>query len=151
MENQEDLFLTHKPTFQYLSKEQQEKIHDASLALLENTGADFFLQEAIDLLSGAGARVVSAARVTDYLPHLDFVMAFALAQDVPRRCEDTHHFAAMVANCTKPILFNSWDRAREKTLWILENHEPEPLQKNIADKIKSIVADLETSGKRNLV
>ena len=39
------------------------------------------------------------------------------------------------------------DRAREKTLWILENHQPEPLQKEIADKIASIVAGLDNKRK----
>lgn len=178
MGNKEEFFLTHKPEFQYLSEEQKEKIHHASLELLEYTGADFHNQEAIDLLADSGARVVSdkrvkipaslieeaiwscpkhltlanrkgerimplvknksyygpgsetpftldvytgerrksrkddvvnAAKVTDFLPNIDFIMAFALAQDVPKRCEDIHHFAAMVVNCTKPILFNSWD------------------------------------------
>lgn len=178
MEAQQEFMYTHRPVFKYLSDEQKMGIHQASLEILEHTGADFYSQEAIDLLVEAGARqidekrlkipsflveeairncpkqivmanrkgervmplvrmktyygpgsetpytldvysgerrptlktdVVNAAKVVDYLPHMDFLMSFALAQDVPKRCEDVHHFEAMVLNCTKPILFTSWD------------------------------------------
>jgi len=53
--------------------------------------------------------VIRAASVVDYLSNIDFVMSFALATDVPKKCEDLHHFEAMVRNTTKPILFTSWD------------------------------------------
>jgi trimethylamine--corrinoid protein Co-methyltransferase len=47
--------------------------------------------------------------VTDALPNIDFAMSFALASDVPKGCEDVHHFAGMLLNTTKPLLFTAWD------------------------------------------
>ncbi len=167
-----------RPLLAYLSQEKKERIHHASLEVLERTGMDFNSPEAIDILSASGARVVDgnrvkipsslvdealasvpksvvlndrdgrkalflernnvyygpgsetpftldpytgerrpslkedvvkAARVVDYLPNIDFVMSFALATDIPKRCEDVHHFEAMVRTTTKPVLFTSWD------------------------------------------
>lgn len=54
--------------------------------------------------------VVRAARVVDALPNIDFAMSFALASDVQKRCEDSHHFANLVLNTEKPLLFTSWDK-----------------------------------------
>ncbi|HET6451092.1 MAG TPA: trimethylamine methyltransferase family protein, partial [Spirochaetia bacterium] len=45
--------------------------------------------------------VQRAARLADALPHIDFLMSFALASDVPSRAADATHFEAMVANSTK--------------------------------------------------
>ena len=55
------------------------------------------------------ADVVQAAKVVDALPNIDFCMSFALASDVAKRCEDVHHFEAMILNTVKPLLFTSWD------------------------------------------
>jgi trimethylamine--corrinoid protein Co-methyltransferase len=55
------------------------------------------------------ADVAQAARVVDALPNMDFCMSFALASDVAKRCEDVHHFEAMVLNTAKPLLFTSWN------------------------------------------
>ena len=55
------------------------------------------------------ADVVHAARVVDALPNINFCMSFALASDITKRCEDVHHFEAMVLNTVKPLLFTSWD------------------------------------------
>ncbi len=53
--------------------------------------------------------VVRAATLVDKLENIDFVMSFALANDVPKANADLHHFEAMVKNTTKPILFTAWD------------------------------------------
>jgi trimethylamine--corrinoid protein Co-methyltransferase len=53
--------------------------------------------------------VVRAARVVDALPNIHFCMSFALASDIAKKCEDVHHFEAMVLNTAKPILFTTWD------------------------------------------
>ena len=55
------------------------------------------------------ADVVKAATVVDALPNIDFCMSFALASDVTKGCEDTHHFAQMALNTSKPLIFTSWD------------------------------------------
>ena len=54
------------------------------------------------------ADVARAARLADALPHLDFVMSMGLAGDVPVERSDRHHFAAMVGNSAKPIMFTAW-------------------------------------------
>ena len=53
--------------------------------------------------------VANAARVVDGLSNINFCMSFALASDVAKKCEDVHHFEAMVLNTAKPLLFTSWD------------------------------------------
>ena len=174
----EEFILRQRPVLSWLTLEQKNRIHQASLEILERTGVDFFSAEAVSLLGDAGAFVTGerrvripphmveaalqsvpkrvvlsdrngrrcmflegnnlyygpgsetpytldpytgqrrlcvkedvaiAARVVDYLPNMDFVMSFALAADVPKGCEDVHHFEAMVLNTSKPILFTSWD------------------------------------------
>ncbi len=69
----------------------------------------------IDLNTGERRRTVkqdtiNAARVSDALENIDFVMAMALASDVPQKRTDRHHFEAMVLNTTKPIVFDAHDR-----------------------------------------
>lgn len=69
----------------------------------------------IDLYSGERRRplkddVRNAARLADALEHIDFVMALALATDVPVPCADVHQFEAMILNTTKPICFTAHDR-----------------------------------------
>jgi trimethylamine---corrinoid protein Co-methyltransferase len=53
--------------------------------------------------------VVNAAKVVDALPNINFCMSFALASDVAKKCEDVHHFEAMILNTSKPLLLTSWD------------------------------------------
>jgi trimethylamine--corrinoid protein Co-methyltransferase len=48
--------------------------------------------------------VEKAARLTDALPNIDFIMSFALANDVPPKAADACHFEAMINNSTKPIV-----------------------------------------------
>ncbi len=69
----------------------------------------------IDLDTGERRRTVkqdtiNAALVCDALENIDFVMAMALASDVPENRTDRHHFGAMALNSTKPIVFDAQDR-----------------------------------------
>lgn len=61
--------------------------------------------------------VVRAATVVDDLDNIDFVMSFALANDVPKHNSDAHHFEAMVKNTTKPIVFTAWDLEGLKSIY----------------------------------
>jgi trimethylamine--corrinoid protein Co-methyltransferase len=76
------------------------------------TGSD--LPHTIDLETGERrlsrlSDVAQTARLTDALPHLDFVMSMALPSDVPAETADRHSFLAMVENTVKPIVFTAWD------------------------------------------
>lgn len=51
--------------------------------------------------------VILSTRLSEELPHLDFIMSLALASDVPRKISDLHHFEAMVLNTKKPILYTA--------------------------------------------
>ncbi len=52
--------------------------------------------------------VASLARLTDYLPNLDFVMSMAWPNDKPSATADVHEFVAMVTNTRKPIVFTAF-------------------------------------------
>lgn len=52
--------------------------------------------------------VERAARLADGLDDVDFIMSMGLASDVPTKLSDRYHFAAMVSNSTKPIMFTAW-------------------------------------------
>jgi trimethylamine--corrinoid protein Co-methyltransferase len=54
--------------------------------------------------------VVNAARISDAMENVDFVMSLGLASDVPVETADVHQFEAMVLNTTKPILYTAHDR-----------------------------------------
>ncbi|MBW2123148.1 MAG: trimethylamine methyltransferase family protein [Deltaproteobacteria bacterium] len=54
------------------------------------------------------ADVERAALLADGLSEVDFVMSMGLASDVPAELSDRYHFAAMVSNSTKPIMFTAW-------------------------------------------
>ncbi len=78
------------------------------------TGSD--LPNTLDLETGERrpsllADVQRTARLTDFLPNLDFVMSMALPSDVPPPVSDRHSFMAMVENTVKPIVFTAWDEA----------------------------------------
>ena len=49
--------------------------------------------------------VVEASRVCDALEHIDFLMSFCIAADLPQELADRHQMRAMLLNSTKPILF----------------------------------------------
>ena len=51
------------PVFQQLTEDQLQEIHAASLEILERTGVRLYLQEAVDLLKKAGAKVSDGNRV----------------------------------------------------------------------------------------
>jgi len=56
--------------------------------------------------------VGNAALLCDYLPNIDFVGSMGIASDAPPEVADLHHFAQMLSNATKPILFTASDRGR---------------------------------------
>jgi trimethylamine---corrinoid protein Co-methyltransferase len=63
------------------------------------------------------ADVERAARLSDALPNIDFLMSFALANDVPSHAADATHFAAMVSNSTKPITATAPDLEGLKAIY----------------------------------
>jgi len=52
--------------------------------------------------------VARAARVSDALEHIDFVMSFGLASDVPVHTQEVQQFAAMLRNTTKPLILTQF-------------------------------------------
>jgi len=52
-----------RPSLSYLSQEQKEAIHQASLEILSQTGMVFYSDEAVDILAASGARVTDGTRV----------------------------------------------------------------------------------------
>jgi trimethylamine--corrinoid protein Co-methyltransferase len=52
--------------------------------------------------------VKRAALLADGLNNVDFIMSLALASDCPVERSDRYHFAAMMENSTKPIMFTAW-------------------------------------------
>jgi trimethylamine--corrinoid protein Co-methyltransferase len=63
------------------------------------------------------ADVERAARLGDALPNIDFLMSFALANDVPSKTADACHFEAMVNNSTKPITATAPDLEGLKAIY----------------------------------
>jgi len=53
--------------------------------------------------------VEDMARLSDCLPHIDFLMSMGIASDVTVGISDVHHFDAMVTNSRKPIVFTAWN------------------------------------------
>lgn len=51
--------------------------------------------------------VNEAARLTEYLPHLDFSMSLGLISDRPTSLHDVYQFKAQMCNTKKPIIFTS--------------------------------------------
>lgn len=62
------------------------------------------------------ADVADYARLSDALPHIDFVMSMATAKDVPDEIADLHHFEAMVLNTSKPIIATAWNEDNLKDI-----------------------------------
>lgn len=54
--------------------------------------------------------VASAARVSDGLENIDFVMSLGIAADVPTKASFLHQFEALVLNTTKPIVYTAGSR-----------------------------------------
>jgi len=63
MGKNQNLTNRQRPVLTYLSQEQKERIHQASLEILERTGMEFDSPEAVEILSGSGARVTRGNRV----------------------------------------------------------------------------------------
>ncbi len=93
---------------------------DGSRALLLEKGSIYYgsgseVPFTIDLASGERRKVIkqdvcSAARLSDHLEHIDFVMSLGLISDVPVDASDLHQFEAMLLNTNKPILFTCYNR-----------------------------------------
>jgi trimethylamine--corrinoid protein Co-methyltransferase len=93
---------------------------DGTPAMLLEKGRSYFgsgsdTQFTFDLDSGrrrlaVKQDVANAARISDGLPHIDFVMSLGLASDVPTASYYVHQFEAMVLNTVKPILYTAADR-----------------------------------------
>lgn len=60
--------------------------------------------------------VINAARLIEKLPNFDFSMSYGIPTDVPAAKGDLHQFAAQVQNCSKPIIFTSFDENNLKTI-----------------------------------
>ena len=63
-----------------------------------------------DAISGAVhpttvADIALAAKISDSLEHIDWVMPMGSCQDVPAKAAELHEFAATVANTAKPVVF----------------------------------------------
>lgn len=54
--------------------------------------------------------IVNTARVTDYLPNIDFVASLGIADDVNPELADLYHFKAMFENCGKPLFMTAKDK-----------------------------------------
>jgi trimethylamine--corrinoid protein Co-methyltransferase len=75
------------------------------------TGSD--TPNVIDFQSGQHREAVlddvgRAARLADGLDNLNFVMSMGMATDVPVHRSDRFHFAEMLRNTSKPIMFTAW-------------------------------------------
>jgi len=57
------------------------------------------------------------AKLSDYLPNIDFVMSMALASDVPVEVADLYHFHGMVCNTILPILFTAANKKRLEDIY----------------------------------
>ena len=69
----------------------------------------------IDIVTGRRRKALledvrKAARLSDALENIDFVMSMGMADDVPAILSDRYQFAAMAQSATKPIMFTAWDR-----------------------------------------
>ncbi len=60
--------------------------------------------------------IINAARLTDKLPNFDFSMSYGIPTDVSAAKGDLHQFAAQVLNCSKPIIFTSFDEHNLKII-----------------------------------
>lgn len=54
--------------------------------------------------------IEDSARISDYLPNIDFHMSLGLMSDVPTETYYRHQYVAMLRHCTKPIVFTSADK-----------------------------------------
>ncbi|MBF0529629.1 MAG: trimethylamine methyltransferase family protein, partial [Deltaproteobacteria bacterium] len=61
--------------------------------------------------------IVSAARVCDALPNIDFIMSFAHPNDITPKRSYLESFWAMAANSTKPIVNTAEGRHDLETMW----------------------------------
>jgi trimethylamine--corrinoid protein Co-methyltransferase len=53
--------------------------------------------------------IQDAAKISDFLPNIDFHMSFGLTSDVPAMTYDRYQFLAMVKNTSKPLVLTTVD------------------------------------------
>lgn len=61
--------------------------------------------------------VEQVSRLVDGLDHMDFLMCMGVAHEIPHTIADKHHFAAMVSNAVKPIVFTASSRENLKDIY----------------------------------
>ena len=80
--------------------------------------------------------VKRAVRLADGLDNVDFIMSLGLASDCPVQRSERYHFAAMMENSSKPIMFTACRPFRlQAVAQILEQHSPPALDKEAVDEI----------------
>lgn len=60
--------------------------------------------------------IENVSRVVDCLDNISFVMCSGIANDVNPDISDLYHFAAMVSNTNKPIVFTAWSLENLKAI-----------------------------------
>ncbi len=80
MSDANDFTLWQRPSFQILSEEQQNRIYQGALEIMERMGGDFFDEESVDLLASAGAYVDGKRRV-----RIPSHLVQSALQNAPRR------------------------------------------------------------------
>ena len=53
--------------------------------------------------------IINTARLIEQLPQFDFLMSYGIPGDCPAERGDLHQFAAMVLNCSKPLIFTAFN------------------------------------------
>jgi len=90
------------------NRQGQEAMRLEGHTVYHGTGSD--CPNVIDLHSGERRPgrlqdVIDATIVCDALPHIDFLMSFCIAHDLPQDTYDRHQMRAMLMYSSKPILF----------------------------------------------
>lgn len=60
--------------------------------------------------------VVNAARLLQNLPNFDFAMSYGIPGDCTAGKGDLHQFAALVLNCSKPIIFTAFNEQNTRVI-----------------------------------
>ncbi len=53
--------------------------------------------------------IINTAILLENMPNFDFVMSYGVPSDIPAEKGDLHQFAAQILNCSKPIIFTSFN------------------------------------------
>ncbi len=60
--------------------------------------------------------IVGAARLMDRLPNYDFTMSYGIPHDLPAGIGDIYQFSGQVLNCSKPVVFTSFNENNLETI-----------------------------------